>query len=378
VAHGVEQDQTGAGYAVTRLCSAFARQGIEVKLAALNLGGRIPDTGCETGEFELRRFPYIGPRKIGYSPQLRSFICDTIRDVDIVQTHFLWSYPVAAASHMAIRAGTPLTMGTHGALLPAAMAKSYLAKSAWYRIIDGPALEAAQCILATSEMEEECIRSRLTPKRLEVIPHGIDVPYLRDKSISVKRASEIITGGLSGKFVLYLGNLNPHKNLKTLVDAWSKIQTNWKEHVLLIVGSGKPGYIKRLQYAIESLKLGERVKIQPAVYGSDKWALLTGAEAVVVPSRSENFSFVVGEALSCGTPVVASQGCPWPILETEGFGRWVDTEDGLIAGAINEVLSWPTERREKMAQRAQDFVRDHFSWETVAKQYIKLYHDLVS
>ena len=123
--------------------------------------------------------------------------------------------------------------------------------------------------------------------------------------------------------------------------------------------------------------LTERVKLCGPIYGSDKWAVLDTAETVVLPSRSENFGLVVAEALYCGTPVVASRGTPWPCLEAEGFGYWVETEDSLLAKAINDVLSWSTERRKLMAANAQQFIRSHFSWEEVAKQYIALYRDLL-
>jgi glycosyltransferase involved in cell wall biosynthesis len=376
VAHGVEREQTGAGYVIPRLCSALVGQGIKITLIALDLGGDPIEDISKVDGLEFRRFPYMGPRKIGYSPQLRSFMKEAVKDADIVQTHFLWSYPQALAARMALGSQKPLVQTIHGALFPEALSKSNFAKFIWYKFIDGPALQKAQCVVATSEREAKCIENRLHFKRLEIIPNAIETPNLPDKNFAAGRAHEAL-GNHDGKYVLYLGNLHPHKNIEKLITAWSGIQRNWPEHILVVAGPGMGKYIMKLQGLIHRLGLTERIKLFRPVYGPDKWALLYAAEVAVLPSRSENFGLVVAEALYCGTPVVASRGTPWPCLETEGFGYWVETEDSLLAKAINDVLSWSTERRKLMAANAQQFILSHFSWEEVAKQYIALYRDLL-
>ena len=73
VAHGVEEEQTGAGYVIPRLCSALVQQGIKVSLVALDLGGHLVGGLAEADGLEFRRFPFIGPRKIGYSPSYSPF-----------------------------------------------------------------------------------------------------------------------------------------------------------------------------------------------------------------------------------------------------------------------------------------------------------------
>jgi glycosyltransferase involved in cell wall biosynthesis len=376
VAHGVEEEQTGAGYVIPRLCSSLVQQGIKVSLVALNLGGRLIEGLTEADGLEFLRFPYAGPRKIGYSPELRSFLKGALDNADIVHTHFLWAYPQALAARMALRDQKPLVQTIHGALFAEALSKSKLAKCLWFKFIDGPALQKAQCVVATSKSEANCIESCFPPKRLEIIPNAIETPNLPDKVFAVERAHEVL-GNRDGKYVLYLGNLHPHKNIEKLIEAWSGIQRNWPGYILVVAGPGMRKYIMKLQGLIHRLGLAERIKLFGPVYGLDKWALLKAAEVVVLPSRSENFGLVVAETLYCGTPVVASRGTPWSCLEPEGFGHWVETEDSLLAKGINDVLSWSTERRKLMAENSQQFVRSHFSWEEVAKQYITLYAGLL-
>jgi glycosyltransferase involved in cell wall biosynthesis len=376
VAHGVEQEQLGAGRSVPRLCRALAEQGIEVILAALDLGGKMVEGVCETGNLEFQRFPYIGPRRIGYSPQLKSFVNSAVKKADIVQTHFLWAYPQALAARLALRNQKPLVKTIHGALFPEAMSKSKLAKFIWYQFIDGPSLEEAQCLVATSESEAKCIEDRFQPKRLEIIPDAIELPVLPGKAFAAKRAQEIL-GNPERKYVLYLGHLHPHKNLERLIAAWSGVRKKWPEHVLMIVGPGPGRYVRYLQRFIERWGLAESAKLCGPIYEPDKWLILDSAEAVVLPSRSENFGLVVAEALYCGTPVVAGRGTPWACLETEGFGHWVNMEDDLLSDAIDDVLSWPAERRRETALKARTYIQENFIWRKVTDQYIRLYRDLL-
>jgi glycosyltransferase involved in cell wall biosynthesis len=299
-----------------------------------------------------------------------------VQEADIVQTHFLWASPQALAARLALRNQKPLVQTIHGALFPEAMSHSKLAKFLWYTFIDGPALKDSQCVVATSESEAKCIEDRFQPKRLEIIPNAIEFPTLPGKTFAAERAQEIL-GNPERKYVLYMGNLHPHKNLEKLIAVWSRVQKRWPEHVLMIVGPGPGRYVEYLQGFIQRLGLADRAKLCGPIYEMDKWLILDSAETVVLPSRSENFGLVVAEALYCGTPVVASRGTPWACLETEGFGHWVDTEDGLLSDAIDDVLAWSAERRREMAWKARNYIQEHFTWDKVADRYIRLYRDLL-
>jgi glycosyltransferase involved in cell wall biosynthesis len=86
---------------------------------------------------------------------------------------------------------------------------------------------------------------------------------------------------------------------------------------------------------------------------------------------------VVGEALACGTPVIASCGYPWASLETEGFGRRVEMKEGLFAAAVQDVLSWSADRRRRVQERSPQFIQSHFSWSSVGQRYLNLYHEIL-
>jgi nucleoside-diphosphate-sugar epimerase len=125
------------------------------------------------------------------------------------------------------------------------------------------------------------------------------------------------------KVVLSLGRLHPLKGLDLLVSAWAEVKRSSSWH-LVIAGPDEQGTKEKLKRISEKLKLkwcecagmdgyeGDAdVVILGAVHGEGKWALMQRADIFVLPSRSENFGMVVGEALSCGVPVVTTAVGPW-------------------------------------------------------------------
>ncbi|MEI7948332.1 MAG: glycosyltransferase, partial [bacterium] len=140
------------------------------------------------------------------------------------------------------------------------------------------------------------------------------------------------------KIVLSLGRLHPLKGLDLLISAWAEVkkcanaamrecanESSWK---LVIAGPDEQGTKEKLQAESEKLKLkwcecagmavcdGDAdVVFLGAVRGEAKWSLMQNANIFVLPSRSENFGMVVGEALSCNVPVVTTAVGPWGELE---------------------------------------------------------------
>lgn len=67
---------------------------------------------------------------------------------------------------------------------------------------------------------------------------------------------------------------------------------------------------------MQELGIERIVNFCGGVYGEKKWKLFREADVFVLPTYSENFGIVVGEALACGTPVITTKGTPWEELNT--------------------------------------------------------------
>ena len=96
-----------------------------------------------------------------------------------------------------------------------------------------------------------------------------------------------------------------------------------------------------------------------------------------MPSDFENFGMIVTEALSVGTPVMASLGTPWEELNTEQCGWWVDRSVESVAEVMREVLAMPVEQLLDMGKRGRRLVAEKYEASRVARRMLGLYERII-
>ena len=133
--------------------------------------------------------------------------------------------------------------------------------------------------------------------------------------------------------MLFLSRIHPKKGLLNLVRAWHAAAPG-KEWRLVIAGPDEGGHLAELKQLVHQLGLQLQVTFPGEIANEEKWAFYAAAEICVLPSFSENFGLMVGEALVAGTPVIATTGTPWAELQAHGCGWWVEPTIGGLCAAI--------------------------------------------
>ncbi len=184
----------------------------------------------------------------------------------------------------------------------------------------------ADLVLCSSEAtRRHCEEAGLDPGRLRVVPLGADVAAASDEDIARVRAAH----GLERPYVLWVGTLEPRKNLPRLLDAYARLDT---EAELVLVGPR--GWNQELDPPPGARLLG-------FVPGDDLPPLYAGAAAFCFPSLLEGFGMPVVDAMAQGTPVVTSSGTSTEEIAGDA-GLVVDPLDvDAIAGALDRVLRDP-------------------------------------
>jgi glycosyltransferase involved in cell wall biosynthesis len=160
----------------------------------------------------------------------------------------------------------------------------------------------------------------------------------------------------SDRFFVYLGGINPHKNLINLSECFAKIrnQPEFSNLKLAIIGDINDGFtpgLSELRAKISELHVEPHVIFTGYVSDEDAVHFLNKAEAVVLPSFAEGFGLPALEGAACGTPVIATTNSPLPEL-LEGGGLFVDpAQPAQLHEAMLRILSMPEERK-KMAEKA--------------------------
>jgi glycosyltransferase involved in cell wall biosynthesis len=175
--------------------------------------------------------------------------------------------------------------------------------------------------------------------------------------------------GLHTPFALYVGTLEPRKNLETLVRAFAQVQRGRPEQLVL---AGRLGWkYHELLRLIEALGAGDAVRLLGYVPDDDLPALYNLACVLVYPSLYEGFGLPVVEAMACGTPVITSDRTSLAELGA-GAALLVDPLDvEMLAARLRLVLDDADLRAEL---RAAGFRRAaEFSWARAAAETVAVY-----
>ena len=177
-------------------------------------------------------------------------------------------------------------------------------------------------------------------------------------------------------YVLFVGTLEPRKNLGTLLDAWIDLSSRGAPLPRLrIAGGVRPGgegWVERMR----SAPLSSHVDYVGYVAGPDRRALYEGARLLVLPSFHEGFGLPVLEAMSLGVPVVTSDRGALPEVVGDA-GLTVDAEDRRALGdAIHAVLTDGNRAAGMSARGLAQAAR--FSWNAAARSLYDAYTGLMA
>lgn len=186
------------------------------------------------------------------------------------------------------------------------------------------------------------------------------------------------TYGIEGDYVLYVGSIQPRKNLTRLVQAYALLRSKYQNDrfpKLVLVGKCAWLYDETMR-ALRETGLKESVVLTGYVPESDLPALYSGSLCFVYPSYFEGFGLPPLEAMKCGAPVVVGNRTSLPEVVGDA-GLKVDPFDvSAIAGAMEQLLNnsgLRAEMRAKGSTRAR-----MFDWRETARQTLKVYEQVVS
>jgi glycosyltransferase involved in cell wall biosynthesis len=181
--------------------------------------------------------------------------------------------------------------------------------------------------------------------------------------------------GLRKPYVLYVGTIEPRKNLPRLVEAFARLKAQGLPHKLAIVGQAGWGSVP-LQDAINDHGLRGEVVFTGYVPESDLPPLYTGASVMAFPSLYEGFGLPVIEAMACGAPVVTSHTSS--LAEVAGDAALLIDPLSVdsLTGALQNVLTDPCARTD--LQRRGLARASEFTWERTARATLAVYDHVLA
>jgi glycosyltransferase involved in cell wall biosynthesis len=210
------------------------------------------------------------------------------------------------------------------------------------------------------------------PQRMTVVHLGVD-PTLRPVRDPAALESVARKAGISGPYVLYLGTLQPRKNLVRLIEAFAALCTQQANAIpdTQLVLAGKRGWLYReIVSRAHELGIGDRVVFPGYVDDADLAALYSGAELFVMPSLYEGFCMPVLEAMACGTPVACSSTSSLPEVVGDAALTFDPQDTAAMAAQIGRALA-DAGLRARLVGRGFERVK-RFTWERCARQVLEV------
>lgn len=182
--------------------------------------------------------------------------------------------------------------------------------------------------------------------------------------------------GLPERFWLFLGTLEPRKNLPVLLRAYARLPEADRQVVHLVLGGGKGWMFDEIFRTIEQHDLAATVHLPGYIPADDLPLWYNAAEAFVYPSIFEGFGLPVIEAMACGTPALVSSASSLP--EAAGDAGWLLPPDDVDAWADALARVWhDTAWRASAGQRGRDHAA-RFTWATTAAQTVASYRQALN
>ncbi len=222
-------------------------------------------------------------------------------------------------------------------------------------------VHAATHVLVDSESTRDAVIQAygVPASKLTIAYPGFD-RTLRPVQSRVSLAEAQRTYRIPGDYLLFMGRIQPRKNLTRLIAAFARILPD--HPALTLVLAGPEGWLAEpIHQAVAAWGLTDRVCFPGYVAEEDKATLISGARAFVYPSLHEGFGFPVLEAQSCEVPLLTSRTSSLPEIAGEG-ALLVDPLDvDAIAAGIERLLTDADLRRTLVAEGTKNLAR--FSWE---------------
>lgn len=237
-------------------------------------------------------------------------------------------------------------------------------------------MKRADLIVTDSEFSKSEIL-KYFPKhesKIRVVPCGVDLEKFspcrdNEKITAVKKNLEI-----EGEYFLYLGTIEPRKNLERLIQAYGIFAGRCSDAPKLVLAGGKGWLYDSIFAKVNELKLEDRVIFTKYVPSEDMNALMCGALAFVFPSIYEGFGMPPLEAMACGVPVLASNAASLPEV-TGDCGVIVDPYSAEAIADGMERLYSDSSLRQQLSEQGIERAKG-FTWDKSAEILYNVYKEL--
>ncbi|MEZ4836321.1 MAG: glycosyltransferase family 1 protein [Caldilineaceae bacterium] len=354
----------GAGVSVysQELLTALGRHGSGLRLTAF-----VNDAGFSCEGVALRRTRWPAQRPLPRIVWEQTALPSALSRLDADVVHGLVNVLPLATS-------TPGVVTVHDLSFVRMPERFPAAKRFYLTQLCAASVRRAQRVIAVSRQTANDLVHyfHVDAKKIDVVYNGVAerfAPGDAERSASFRRAHD-----LPARFLLYVGTLEPRKNLERLIDAyaaWRAQATASDRDVALVLAGAQGWFYDTIYQQVQALGLAEMIRFPGYVPSADLPEWYRAALAFVYPSLFEGFGMPVLEAMACGAPVLCSRAPGIEEVAQDAALTFAPDSTAEMAAALNAVVTEDAVRAD-LRKRGLAHVR-RFSWTRCAAETINVY-----
>jgi len=353
-----------------------------IKLPSLDMYARENPISCvtmdilrdPTDRFEWWSHNWGGfPEPYTFGQRMAAYMRDKIGDYDIMHDNQTLCYGMLDVRDMGLPVvGTihhPITMDRRIDIAHAKWPHMKFLKWRWYSFLNmqmkvARALDPLIVVSDSTKRDVHCDFD-VPMERMVRIHHGIDHELFTPQPHITRKTNRLMVTASADV---------PLKGLIYLIRAYHHLLQTHKDLELLVVGRLREG---QTMDELNRLGIRDRVQFISGLSGEEIRDLYAEATIAISPSVYEGFGFPAGEALSCGVPLIATDGGSLPEVVGNAGIIVPHSNPAALAEAIDSLLNDP-DKRAAMSQKGRQHILDSFKWERCAREVVALYRDTIA
>lgn len=235
------------------------------------------------------------------------------------------------------------------------------------------AIKKSDKIIAVSQSTKNDILKfypNIKEDKIKVIYHGFD-GELYKKEFGPEIVNEMLSKFhlKKEKYLLYVGAIQPRKNLKTLVKAFEIFKKENKNNIKLVIAGGKAWCWEEVIEAIENSAVRDSIILTGRVSFDDLSVLQQNAGIFVFPTLYEGFGIPILEAFAAGTPVISAKNSSLEEVGADAVEYFESLDENELAQKISKVIDNEALKREMVEKGKKQM--EKFSWQKCAKETLE-------
>ncbi len=244
------------------------------------------------------------------------------------------------------------------------------------------ARRAHKIIAVSQAIKDDLVKLWNLGDKIKVIYSGLDERFFQEQDVDYKKV--VARLGITKKYILFLGTIEPSKNITRLLQAFAQFKKEWMKKKKIkkpekfdyqLVLAGKRGWLSReYRHIAKDLGLSKDVVFPGYVIGDELVPLFKEAEIFIMPSLYEGFGMTVLEAFATGTPAIVSRAGSLPEIADEAAYPVNPIDVTEIAQAILKLIedeNLKNSYRSKGLEQAKKF-----NWQRTAQETLQVYKNL--